>query len=59
MTPNICLVADVGISSVKPLKKYKPGYQEKFVKEQGNKKMKFYRIGILFSLVEDPPLAGL
>jgi hypothetical protein len=39
--------------------KFKPGHQEKFVKEQINEKMKFYRIGILFSLVKDPPLAGL
>ena len=40
-------------SSVKPHLKFKPGNQEKFVKEHGNEKMQFYRIGILSSLVED------
>ena len=30
--------------------KFKPGNQEKFVKEQNNEKMQFYRNGVLFSL---------
>jgi hypothetical protein len=44
------LAADIGASSVKPFLKFKSGHKEKFVKEQYNEKMKFYRIGILFSL---------